>query len=435
MYYNARRLLFPLITPLLLILFSMIVVWQWPQFSGKINNTSELSAFLVIFPLMPFFLFAFTAILGWRSNNTGLILISVILIAAYLAARNVFGGIENYNYSIIPATLILLIPLNILFFAGIKKRNFISKSGIFYFILIVSEVFLVYLICFIIDKPESKFVFDLQKEFPVFSKNILGFTGVFSSFLSYKTVGNISLSVILIFFLCMFLLILYYIRNRDVLAAGYVSILCPLFLGINSSSSHPALMIYFTTAGLILILFTIESSFSLAYIDELTGLPGRRSLSETMANLGKNYSIAMIDIDLFKKFNDTYGHKTGDQVLKMVATKLSEVSGGAKPFRYGGEEFTVIFPGKNAEEAQIYMEEYRQDLESSQFVVRSKERISSSPNNRGISSTKAHKQVKVTVSIGIAEYTKELAKPEKVLKLADKILYKAKRAGRNRVKI
>jgi len=435
LYYNARRLLIPLITPLLLILFSMIVVWQWPQFSGKMDNTSELSAFLIIFPLLPFFLFAFIAILGWRSNNTGLILISIILIIAYFAAGNVFGGLENYNYSIVPTTLIFLIPVNILFLTGIKKQNFISKNGIFYFILIALEVFLFYLICFIIDKPGSKFVFDMQKEFPDFSQKLLGFTGFFSSFLSYKTVGNISLSVILIFFLCMFLLILYYIRNRDVLVAGYVSIMFPLFLALNSPYPQPSLMIYFTTAALILIIFTIESSFSLAYIDELTGLPGRRSLSETMANLGKNYSIAMIDIDLFKKFNDTYGHKTGDQVLKMVATKLSEVSGGAKSFRYGGEEFTTIFPGKNAKEAQIYMEEYRQSLESTLFVVRSKERISSSPNNRGKSSSKTQKHVKVTVSIGIAEYTKEQAKPEKVLKLADKILYKAKRAGRNRVKI
>ena len=294
---------------------------------------------------------------------------------------------------------------------------------------------MVYLICLFIDKPESKFVFDLQKEFPNFSQKLLGFTGVFNSFLSYKIVGNNSLPVILIFFLCVFLLMLYYLRNRDVLIAGYMSSLFPLFLGLNSSHPQPAIMIYFTTAGLILIIFTIESSFSLAYIDELTGLPGRRSLSETMANLGKNYSIAMIDIDLFKKFNDTYGHKTGDQVLKLVATKLSEVSGGAKSFRYGGEEFTTIFPGKSAKEAQIYMEEYRQTLEATQFVVRGKERISSSPNNRGIYSSKTHKQVQLTVSIGIAEYTKELAKPEKVLKLADKILYKAKRAGRNRVKI
>ena len=56
----------------------------------------------------------------------------------------------------------------------------------------------------------------------------------------------------------------------------------------------------------------------MAYVDELTGLPGRRSLDQTLINLGKKYSIAMIDIDHFKKFNDTYGHDTGDQVLKII---------------------------------------------------------------------------------------------------------------------
>jgi diguanylate cyclase (GGDEF)-like protein len=74
------------------------------------------------------------------------------------------------------------------------------------------------------------------------------------------------------------------------------------------------------------------------YIDELTGLQGRRSLNETLYNLGRKYAIAMIDVDHFKKFNDTYGHKTGDQVLKMIAYKLERISGGAKTFRYGGEE-------------------------------------------------------------------------------------------------
>ncbi|MCK4653096.1 MAG: GGDEF domain-containing protein, partial [Candidatus Cloacimonetes bacterium] len=220
-----------------------------------------------------------------------------------------------------------------------------------------------------------------------------------------------------------------------VLQAGYLSVLLPAFLGIISSFPRPSLMIYFSAAGLILIISTIESSFSLAYIDELTGLPGRRSLSETLTNLGKHYTIAMIDIDYFKKFNDLYGHKTGDQVLKMIATKLSEISGGAKTFRYGGEEFTAIFPGKSAEEVKPHLEEYRQTIASTPFIVRSKERLKSSLENRGKAIFKGQNQAKVTVSIGIAEYNKNLTKPEKVLKAADKVLYKAKRAGRNRVKI
>lgn len=85
----------------------------------------------------------------------------------------------------------------------------------------------------------------------------------------------------------------------------------------------------------------------MAYQDELTSLPGRRALKEYLLKLGSEYTIAMFDIDHFKKFNDTHGHDVGDQVLRMVASKLATVSGRGKSFRYGGEEFTLVFSEKS----------------------------------------------------------------------------------------
>jgi len=75
--------------------------------------------------------------------------------------------------------------------------------------------------------------------------------------------------------------------------------------------------------------------------------------------MGRRYVIAMLDVDHFKSFNDTYGHDVGDQVLKMVAAKINGVKGGGKPFRYGGEEFTVIFPRRRLAEAIPHLEEVR----------------------------------------------------------------------------
>jgi diguanylate cyclase (GGDEF)-like protein len=162
-------------------------------------------------------------------------------------------------------------------------------------------------------------------------------------------------------------------------------------------------------------------------------LPGRRSLNETLANLGRRYAIAMIDIDHFKKFNDKYGHKTGDQVLKMVASKLKDLTGGAKVFRYGGEEFTAVFPGKSAKEVVPHLDTYRKIMESTPFTVRGKERKRSSAENRGKITRAGRKGINITVSIGVASPNRRMATPEKVLKAADRILYKAKKAGRNRV--
>jgi len=84
----------------------------------------------------------------------------------------------------------------------------------------------------------------------------------------------------------------------------------------------------------------------MAYLDELTGLLSRRALNEYMMMLGRSYTIAMLDVDYFKKFNDTFGHDMSDQVLKMVGSKMRKVGGGGKAYRYGGEEFTVFFPRK-----------------------------------------------------------------------------------------
>ena len=83
----------------------------------------------------------------------------------------------------------------------------------------------------------------------------------------------------------------------------------------------------------------------MAYDDELTGLPARRALNEALTRLRGVYTVAMVDIDHFKRFNDEHGHDVGDQLLRMVGARVGEVRGGGRAFRYGGEEFAVLFPG------------------------------------------------------------------------------------------
>jgi diguanylate cyclase (GGDEF)-like protein len=181
----------------------------------------------------------------------------------------------------------------------------------------------------------------------------------------------------------------------------------------------------------------VAISHSLAFRDQLTGLPARRALDESLATLGGRYSIAMVDIDHFKKFNDTYGHETGDQALKMVAGRLAGVTGGGRAFRYGGEEFSILFSGKTAEEAEPYIEKIREGIEKSPFVLRSSSRPAKKPKNssRKFSPAKRGKRIPLTVSIGVADKAEERATAHEVLKAADEALYKAKRAGRNCVRL
>ncbi|BEH09385.1 GGDEF domain-containing protein [Geobacter sulfurreducens subsp. ethanolicus] len=199
---------------------------------------------------------------------------------------------------------------------------------------------------------------------------------------------------------------------------------------------HPHVTpIFMTAAAVILSLGVLKDSYNMAFRDELTGLPSRRALSEQLTWLGRRYSVAMVDVDHFKKFNDTYGHDVGDQVLRLVAAKLRGVGGGGKAYRYGGEEFTILFPHRSREEVLGRLEELRRAIADYRMRLRSSDRPASSrEGKRQRSGTPQGRDcVSVTISIGVAESSSELRRPADVIKAADDALYRAKGRGRNQV--
>lgn len=184
------------------------------------------------------------------------------------------------------------------------------------------------------------------------------------------------------------------------------------------------------------LLSLIEHSFRLAYIDELTEIPGRRALVEALDDPGSVFALAMVDVDHFKKFNDTHGHEVGDQVLRMVAARIASVKEGGTAYRYGGEEFTLFFPGKTVDQIREELERIRALVESSPLFLRSDDRPAAKPKKADTSkkakTPKKRPSVGVTVSIGVA--TGLSSEPwDRVMKRADQALYKAKESGRNQV--
>ena len=198
------------------------------------------------------------------------------------------------------------------------------------------------------------------------------------------------------------------------------------------ASQQTASSLYMLLASLILIWGLVYNSYLIAYIDELTELPGRRAMNEEMAGLRGDYAIAMLDIDHFKKFNDSYGHDVGDQVLRMVASKIAKIRGCGKPFRYGGEEFAIIFHGKDSKAAFPFLSNLRETIDSSKMILRDHNRPSNKPENVTPRKT-AWQEVHITISIGIANNCDELSTPTMVLKAADQALYRSKEKGRNRI--
>lgn len=228
--------------------------------------------------------------------------------------------------------------------------------------------------------------------------------------------------------------ILFQLRQQThVLQLGNLMAFIAFSLGLNNVSQPDSASLFFSIAMSSILIAVVFNSYNLAYLDELTHLPTRRALKQHLVALGRHYSIAMIDIDHFKKLNDTYGHAVGDQVLRMVAAHLAKVGGGGQAFRYGGEEFTILFATLDAKEAMPYIDELRSQLAQTPFILRHRQR----PQHRPEHPIKQKRGEKITVSFsaGIASPQAAADTPLAVMQLADKALYTAKHKGRNRVQV
>ncbi|MDB1126270.1 GGDEF domain-containing protein [Vibrio algarum] len=242
--------------------------------------------------------------------------------------------------------------------------------------------------------------------------------------------------IILYSLLLVFLFAILILRNnRPIDVAVYSSLCISTFTFV--FFQYPFISsILFSLGGILLAVGVITTSHELAYVDQLTNIPGRRALDTELKHLGKKYTLAMLDVDHFKKFNDTYGHDTGDDVLKLVASLLNETNGNAKVYRYGGEEFTILFKNKYQDQAIDYLEELREKIAEYDIILRN--RSDRPKNDKTGEKKRGHSErsnsVRVTISIGVAD-SSESRNTQHVLKAADEALYRAKKSGRNKVSV
>jgi len=215
---------------------------------------------------------------------------------------------------------------------------------------------------------------------------------------------------------------------------GNAAAIAAFFLAAEWAGTPGAYALFMAASGIVMIVSLVHESHQLAFRDQLTGLPGRRALDERLRSLGERYAIGMVDVDHFKQFNDTHGHQVGDQVLRLVGGRLEQVGGGGVAYRYGGEEFSVLFAHADIAEAQAALEAIRASIESYKMAVRGADRpkqAEEGAKRRGAAA--ADKVLSVTVSIGVAAPSEKHRAPREVIMAADEALYRAKKAGRNRV--
>jgi diguanylate cyclase (GGDEF)-like protein len=364
---------------------------------------------LTVAPYARFFCFAALAaagLLSWYYSQ------GRVLFSALVLGLAVWGMTLPASADVSKLAAVFLLPLNIALFASLSERGTVTPSGLLKIALIAVESVGVVMLGEVRGGPLEAFLrwgqdadgpswipLGQQLSFAAASLTLLG--------------------------LVMF--------RRTRVEAGLLLALVAAFVGLRQTGKNEETLFYFGAAGLILFYEALEHGYEAAHRDELTGLPGRRTLKELMSHLGGRYAVAMCDVDHFKAFNDTYGHDAGDQVLKFVASMISRVRGGARAFRYGGEEFTVVFPGRSATEARPFVELLREAIAASGFRLRGPrdpdKKTEHAPEPGPV------KSVTITISIGVAENSKKLSTPELVLEAADGALYRAKESGRNCVRL
>ena len=346
-------------------------------------------------------------ILSWWFNRSRVFFSIAVLALAQFSLSQVAAAaisIPTYGKMIFPIIGVLL-PMNIVVFSSLKERGIFNSWGLKRFAIVFIQV--VYIALALLSNDSTLLNF--------FYKEVLAEPLVFTTI---PQPALIAYSIVLL------LMLLKQLTKQRHLDNAFVAVLIATFIGLHLNAEPLAIPIFFSLSAMILVISVVQDSYSMAYLDELTGLPARRALREDLLKLSGEYTIAMLDIDFFKKFNDTYGHDTGDDVLRLVASALKNVTGGGKAFRYGGEEFTIVFPHAQITEVLPHLEKLRAAVEKSPYayVKKIKDDAKRKPTAKNLF---------VTISIGVAERSEKNDHPDAVIKAADTALYRAKKKGRN----
>ena len=389
-----------LVAPDGLILLAAVIALRLDAFRDSL-------AFARLYPYAVFFM---GALLAWRFQRNRLLLALLVLTFATAAFGMRAGSVTG---QVAVRATALLLPLNLAALALLPDRGTFTLVGLLRLGGVVVQVTLVAL---------------FSRTAPDATAALLAHPLLPAKLMAWAPLPQAALFAYVLAFGFTVVPLIYEPNASD---RGFVWAIVASFLAVTAHRPGPAPDLYLGTAGLILVVSVIEASYLLAYQDGLTQLPARRALTEALQRLGGQYAIAMVDVDHFKRFNDEFGHDVGDQVLRMVAARLGQVEGGGRAYRYGGEEFAILFPGKAVEETLPYLQVVRKAVADSPFTIRG--RIRAKRKREQPKGARPRRRASITVSIGVAERNGRRDTPDQVIRAADQSLYRAKEEGRNRI--
>ena len=398
-YMKKLISLLPVIAILALSYYAFHIYEQFPQ--ATLNGLVFLPHLLALFTI-------FSAI---HFKRSGIFFFALVISCVYILLNT---GLAQTN--IVGTLLVSFACILILIYTLIPERSVFTPNNFNAYLIFLSCVGIAF---FTVSQAPSWENFLLSQWLP-------------EKYFDWTTLSQTSL--IVIFSSILSSLIIFALKPSP-LTASAIGLILLVALQVHFGNTNKSLIVFSSSALLLCLYAVIQESWRMAYLDELTGLPGRRALKEKFQELKGTYCVAMLDVDHFKKFNDTYGHDVGDSVLRMIASKISKISGGGSAYRYGGEEFSVVFANKDKHLAKVHLEFLREEIATQEFVVNRENRRVTTHKTK----PKKKKAVQITISIGLADSVQKnneaFSAPWDVLKLADKALFRAKKKGRNCVSI
>lgn len=382
-----------------------ILIFAWILAMGTLVSYNKLSA---IFMTLPFILAFIALVLSvWFQHSRTFYAICTLLFTMCIMQ----SGFNRLDQKAFINGISLVIPIAFILLAVVEERGITTKHG-----LIKGLVLIVLVLIVLVDAgSKNSFIAKLKTS---------GF--FFGNADNIQSIPRIS---VFLFVLCLCVMLISYLKKSATMDMAFTGVAMESFIILHFTGYPNVLSIFYSAAFLTFIIALFDASYSLAYRDTLTGLLSRRAMEQEVLRIGSKYAIAILDLDHFKRVNDIYGHKVGDDVLRMVAAMIEKNISGGKAFRYGGEEFVVIYPKKSAKDIVAQLDKLRMSIEKRPLILRSENRPKKKPK-RKIHSTSRGK-VWITVSIGIAEKKEGTTSALEVIEAADKALYRAKKNGRN----
>lgn len=371
-----------------------------------VASTGIPPAYRAITEVLPELVAIITIILAWRFRRSRLVLAALTLALSNQLLRGPLTGEIAAGDGAGLAALAILLPLNLGILVILPDRPVPRPSTLVHLTVILAQPWLVHW--------------------------LLDFTAGDLQLSAWFVLAQTTQASLMIFLIAAIFALLGLAVKRSALEVSMLWVLACCLLALHGDFGFSGAAMMLGAAQLTLLLGLFEDSHRLAFLDDLTGLPGRRALNDALRLLNGRFAVGMVDIDHFKNFNDRHGHEAGDQALRMVGDCLNHVGGGGTAYRYGGEEFTILFTGSSAETAKMSLEELRTAIAARKFSIRAKKRPRKKPK-RLKTPKKPPKQLTLTVSMGLAKPNARHASPDAVLRAADKNLYRAKKNGRNRV--